>query len=455
MKRSNKLSALGAGLCALLLAGAIPLNAAKGGIKGAPDPGDDPTPPPTATITYGAVEGDAYSLLVDVGLAGGLANVKVGPLPHARLYRDGGMDESTLANIDLMDLVSSKTLFNVTSGGTSGEDSSAESVSTVEDLTLLKGLIKAEVLSTYCSSVTDGTTASSEAGSKILGLTIADQSINISAPANTTLDLINLTLKKDGLFAPAYLLIEMTDASGAVLSSVTVLVSELTDTLQQLLDALLGDLLNQLLNSLLGTSEVQVATLTLNEQIPGGDGQTSSSMRNSAIHIHVSTELLELLKLDFDSLQIANGDIYVSATQCGVDVVTIEVPCECPECPDCPVCPPEESGFVTGGGTVGHDEGAATFATFGFNARPGKGHINVVDHELGTHVQGDTVTAFQIDGDCATFSGAAMVDHVGGYTYEATVCDNGEPGVNDTFSISTSSGYSNGGILSGGNIQLH
>jgi hypothetical protein len=457
MKTSHKLLPVALGLCALLAFGTSAY-AAKGGIKGPNDPGDgDTTPTPTMTITKGAVTGEAYSIDVDVDvgipLVGNLASVAVGPVPHAKICPDGGVDESTLLKLNLLDIVRSKTLFNVTSGGTSGNAASVESVSAVEELEILRGLIHLDVLSSYCSSTTDGTTASSDAGSRILGLKIGGETLTIASPANQSLELINLTLKQDGLFAAPYLIIEITDASGAVLESLTVLVSELTDTVQQLLDALLGNLLEQLLNSLLGTTHIPVATLYLNEQIGGGDGQISSSMSNNALRLEISTQLLAVLNLNYEDLQLAEGNITISATQCGVGVVTYDCP-DCPECPDCPD-EPEAPGFVTGGGNIGHKVETATFASFGFNARPGKGHINVVDHDLNTHIQGYTVSSFDIEGNCATFSGLAKVNHAGGHTYEATVCDNGEPGTADTFEITTDSGYANGGILTGGNIQLH
>jgi hypothetical protein len=478
MKRSSRLSAVIVGLCTLLLLGSASLYATEDGINGLGVSSE-------VNITAGEVEGEAYSVLVDVALAGGRANVKVGPVPHAKLYPNGGMDVSTLSELDLLGIVSSKSLFNVSTGGTTSNSASSESVSTVEDLNIFNGLIKVEALTTFCSSSTDGETASSEAGSRILGLKIADQTLDILAPANTSIDLINLTLKQDGIFAAPYLLIELMDASGGVLSSTSVLVKNLTDTVQQLLDKLLGDLVQQLVNTLFGGSELPIATLTLNEQISGGNGTTSSSMSNSAIHLHINTDVVELLDLGLQGLQVGTGDIYIAATKCGVDIVTMTVPCPtCPDCncseccdqcdcdPDCsscceecdccepcPVC--DDTGFMTGGGTIGHETGD-DFASFGFNAHPAgknKGHINVVDHE-GSHYQGNNITAFDIDGDCATFAGAAQVDNANGYTYEATACDYGEPGIDvDTFSFTVKKGqsvvYHNEGVLTGGNNQMH
>jgi hypothetical protein len=48
------------------------------------------------------------------------------------------------------------------------------------------------------------------------------------------------------------------------------------------------------------------------------------------------------------------------------------------------------------------------------------------------------------------------VNGSGAFGFDVTVCDNGEPGKDvDTFTISMSDGYSAGGTLRGGNIQIH
>jgi hypothetical protein len=51
--------------------------------------------------------------------------------------------------------------------------------------------------------------------------------------------------------------------------------------------------------------------------------------------------------------------------------------------------------------------------------------------------------------------GTAKVNGSGSFAFEVDVCDNGEPGTSDTFSISMSDGYTNSGTLGGGNVQLH
>jgi len=78
------------------------------------------------------------------------------------------------------------------------------------------------------------------------------------------------------------------------------------------------------------------------------------------------------------------------------------------------------------------------------------------------HVTSTAVTGFTIDPtdpDCADITYDVTIDGNPGTAY-VVACDKGEPGVNDTFSIALSSGYSASGSLGGsgpggGNIQMH
>ena len=144
--------------------------------------------------------------------------------------------------------------------------------------------------------------------------------------------------------------------------------------------------------------------------------------------------------------------------------------------PTPPPPPPNCGDFVTGGGWFVFPNGRATRVNFGFNAgtrggSPGpKGHVNVVDHQdTNFHIKGTDVTTYACDTadpeHCRRFSGTAEFDGQTG-TYDALVCDYGEPGRNDRFRI-TLNGVTyeadnfdgtpapQGGELDGGNIQLH
>jgi CSLREA domain-containing protein len=119
----------------------------------------------------------------------------------------------------------------------------------------------------------------------------------------------------------------------------------------------------------------------------------------------------------------------------------------------------ESAGQVTGGGQTL----SATVAdplTFGFTASTNggngaKGQCDVIDHGLGVHVHCKDVDALAVTGTHATFSGTATVNGTD-TTYRIDVDDNGEPGAGrDTFQISTGTGYTAGGTLVHGNVQVH
>lgn len=110
-------------------------------------------------------------------------------------------------------------------------------------------------------------------------------------------------------------------------------------------------------------------------------------------------------------------------------------------------------GHATGGGQVPAD------ATFGFNAKSDangtKGTCTVIDRATSTTVKCLDVTSYAQSGTHATFSGNA---HVNGVltTYRIDVDDLTEAGAgSDRFVIRTASGYSAGGVLTQGNIQVH
>jgi hypothetical protein len=125
----------------------------------------------------------------------------------------------------------------------------------------------------------------------------------------------------------------------------------------------------------------------------------------------------------------------------------------------------EECGKVTGGGwIVGTPSGAK--GTFGMSGgiRRGEfwGHLQYNDHGTGMKVKSTAVTGFQID---PTDAKGRIINYnctINGAPGTATlrVVDNGEPGRNDIFDLTLSTGYHaagdlGGGRPGGGNIQLH
>ena len=67
------------------------------------------------------------------------------------------------------------------------------------------------------------------------------------------------------------------------------------------------------------------------------------------------------------------------------------------------------------------------------------------------------ISSVVITGNNASFSGKAKIGgkHGQKITFTVNITDNGDPGTNDSFSISVSTGYSATGNLNSGNIQIH
>jgi hypothetical protein len=126
----------------------------------------------------------------------------------------------------------------------------------------------------------------------------------------------------------------------------------------------------------------------------------------------------------------------------------------------CGACGAPVGDFVTGGGWItGTPTGArANFGVAGGIKNDGLwGHLTYIDHgSNGIKVKGTSVTSYEIMGSTwRRIKGMAEVDGVGDIGYTVDVTDAGEPGRDDTFSITLSTGYSASGKLAGGNIQLH
>jgi len=175
-----------------------------------------------------------------------------------------------------------------------------------------------------------------------------------------------------------------------------------------------------------------VATLIINEQTTSS-GNGTQDITVNAVH-----------------LTLATGD----------EVILASAHSDVQGCPGCPPTPPCFD-FMTGGGwiNVGNSK-----ANFGFNAgyKPNSStpeiHFNYIDHNSGMQMKATSISVYRT-GDTATtrhMEGNAELNGVSGFTYAIDVADNGEPGRNtDSLKISLSNGYSAGGMLAGGNIQLH
>ena len=175
-----------------------------------------------------------------------------------------------------------------------------------------------------------------------------------------------------------------------------------------------------------------LATLVINEQ-KTSTGAGTQDITVNAVHLTLATG-------DEVILSSAHSDVQ-----------------GCPGCAPAPSC----ADFVTGGGWI---KAGNSKANFGFNAgfKPGSStpevHFNYIDHNTGMQMKATSISVYR-QGNTATtrhLEGNAEINGVAGSTYSIDVADNGEPGRNtDTLKISLSNGYSAGGTLEGGNIQLH
>jgi hypothetical protein len=177
-----------------------------------------------------------------------------------------------------------------------------------------------------------------------------------------------------------------------------------------------------------------VATLIINEQKMTSGGGVQDITVN-AIHLTVFSPVA--------------AEVIVSSAHSDVQ--------GCPGCAPTPAC----ADFITGGGAINVESGQASFgmnAGFKPNATTPEIHFNYIDHSSGMHVKATSISVYS-QGNTPTsrhMEGSAEVDGMAGFTYVLDVADNGEPGRNVyTLQISLSNGYSAGGPLVDGNLQLH
>ena len=114
-------------------------------------------------------------------------------------------------------------------------------------------------------------------------------------------------------------------------------------------------------------------------------------------------------------------------------------------------------GKVTGGGSIELRNGRGTFAvTAHRKTADGEitGNLQYVNHATGVRVRSVTITSLAIAGSAATIEGTCTTNDVP-CTFVVTVTDNANAGTSDTFIIAVSSSPTEGGLLHGGNIQVH
>lgn len=125
----------------------------------------------------------------------------------------------------------------------------------------------------------------------------------------------------------------------------------------------------------------------------------------------------------------------------------------------CAVPPSTAGAKVTGGGWITVAGGQGTFGLTAKASATGaaSGNLTYQDHGLlARTVKSTNLTSVALTGNCARILGNARVNGAPGFGFQVDVCDNGEPGKDaDTFSIVMSDGYTAGGTLGGGNVQIH
>lgn len=119
--------------------------------------------------------------------------------------------------------------------------------------------------------------------------------------------------------------------------------------------------------------------------------------------------------------------------------------------------PPPTVAKVTGGGSITVPGGVGTFSFIvqrKTTTGPISGNLQYVNHASRVKVHSVTFTTLVAAGNAATFGGTCTINGAP-CTFTVEVTDEGEPGTDETFTISVSAGPPEGGTLRSGNIQIH
>jgi len=125
---------------------------------------------------------------------------------------------------------------------------------------------------------------------------------------------------------------------------------------------------------------------------------------------------------------------------------------------DTPVPLSSTSGKVTGGGNIDLVGGKLTFGfvvQYSDGEAAPSGNLTFQDHGSNLSLKADSFNLLFIQGNHALITGFATVNNQPNVPFILDVDDFGEPGSSDMFRIQiANNGYSSGGVLSGGNIQV-
>ena len=115
-------------------------------------------------------------------------------------------------------------------------------------------------------------------------------------------------------------------------------------------------------------------------------------------------------------------------------------------------------GKVTAGGwfdLVGKKATCGFVCEYVDGAAAPTGSLSYQDHDLKMSVQATEMIALGIAGNQAWFYANCTINGEPGHWFRVDVTDNGEPGSADVFKITLDTGYTAGGTLGGGNVQIH
>lgn len=184
------------------------------------------------------------------------------------------------------------------------------------------------------------------------------------------------------------------------------------------------------------TLSVGPVTIVLNEHMGGASGGTGDITVN-ALHVTV------------DDVRDPTGVVLVPGTDLVIAQAHADIRCGQRLC--------NFADKVTGGGFVFNSNGARlNFAIAGRNLSDW-GHFQAINHATRDQMKATQLTTtFDAEG-FAVVSGTAQVNGAGTFTFTVRVRDEGEPGRDDLFELSSSHPNMNVPLttLGGGNLQFH
>ena len=202
--------------------------------------------------------------------------------------------------------------------------------------------------------------------------------------------------------------------------------------------------------------EATVVDLIINGQAINVSGEVNQQIQLPAGGVVIINEQVGSVNANAGDVTVSALHIVLPGPVTGTDTDVViarahaDIQCGVKFCP-------ADKDFVTGGGNFANPK--QNFAVAGGIKNGGFwGHLLFIDHSTGMKVKGTGVTAYEaVTGTTMRhIEGTYDINGSPGGRYQADVDDQGEPGVNDVFTLSLNGGMPvASGVISGGNIQLH